>query len=87
MPCTDEPDVCNKGQVAEMYSAHSDNNRDCNGQETCSPMCICSCCAGFTFEKSDFSFKENTFLKVELPLYTKSWHSRFFASIWQPPQA
>ncbi len=93
VPCTDIH-ATNGSASAELASISTDNHSDCpheNGQDFCSPFCVCSCCAHvlsvakphkWNFQPPiipDFKEKSNFY-------YSKDWQSEYLNSIFRPPK-
>lgn len=83
MPCADANPFPSKAQQ-EVYQT-TDQGHEHN--DICSPFCICSCCAGFSFNQP--------FIEIEtfLPQQGADHSAYYIASlievslpIWQPPQ-
>ncbi len=85
MPCADaEPIVSyNKVTINNQSNQHHDN-------DTCSPLCICSCygCQGFAYNTiyNYIFFYVKTTIDKKIPEYKSILASNFYGSIWQPPQ-
>jgi hypothetical protein len=86
LPCADRDckqiDNSNKQFITTNHEQHED------GQEDCSPFCICDCCGQITnfsldFVQLDFYLPS---LKQTFPVYSVSFQSETFFNIWQPPK-
>ena len=85
MPCADSVGALNKNRSVVMSSTQ--NRSTPRDIDLCSPFCICSCCAGFTYApnlcqivwvKPIVSNNKLHFINADI--------SNISLPIWQPPQ-
>ncbi|MES1216492.1 MAG: hypothetical protein ABUT20_13330, partial [Bacteroidota bacterium] len=65
----------------------ADNSHDQHGEKTCTPFCYCSCCPASVFTGTgnhEALIEENP--ASSKAIYTPSFYSFNFHSIWQPPK-
>ncbi|WP_394349673.1 DUF6660 family protein [Adhaeribacter soli] len=87
MPCTDQEPATSFSSVITA-NTHVDAQHPTHAEDACSPLCICTCCSGFTIQANTFhNFQTLTVgFKTEFPIYPQSnWLDLSF-SIWQPPK-
>ena len=83
MPCADVKAALYKGEETINTSHPSEKKH----HDTCTPFCICSCCAGFSI--NHFIAKISTPHVIQTTEYSSEISSSTFTlslPIWQPPQ-
>jgi hypothetical protein len=88
LPCADM-EVNSSFQSSKEFSSNGDKHSRDKDNDTCSPFCICSCCAGqgFTFDTNNYNLiSVKTLIDKIIPEYKSIHSSNYFGSIWQPPQ-
>jgi hypothetical protein len=86
IPCTDE--VATLDNSTQTILLLTDTQTDAS-QETdlCSPLCVCSCCAGFVLSTVQHTLpKAIGFSQAIKSLYKQESLSCLSFSIWQPPK-
>ncbi|WP_394336222.1 DUF6660 family protein [Adhaeribacter arboris] len=55
--------------------------------DLCSPLCMCSCCAGFALQNVTHKITLSSFpIPVLLPDYQAAFSPHPYFAIWQPPK-
>ncbi|MES2894227.1 MAG: DUF6660 family protein [Bacteroidota bacterium] len=86
VPCADQASITSGGQGNEITAQHADHPLEDHADE-CSPLCTCSCCAGFAIlgTPSKISGVQILPSKQYSSLLISPTFSIHFA-IWQPPR-
>lgn len=90
VPCADEG-ICTSATdlaITEGHNHDSDTHESEQHQDSCTPLCVCSCCGIITnFHHSDeFVFKTSeTYRPFKIQQITLRFHG-YSHSVWQPPK-
>ncbi|HET6990322.1 MAG TPA: DUF6660 family protein [Bacteroidia bacterium] len=83
--CTDDKCCADNHSAQTEKSARHQDNADCKGD--CSPFFTCGSCTGFNFPAFSFSLKPSEVaIEKQVSVYSFSFSTEFFSSIWQPPK-
>jgi len=86
MPCSDVT-AAGLSKAAKTEVTKSDNTRDNDHNEACSPFCHCACCAGFSISHSLPTFGTIYIRPVRLfSSYLPDNLISISLPIWQPPK-
>ena len=86
MPCSDTYGYPEPAAKASVASATAENHQESG--DVCTPLCICSCCAGFSQPAPAPLHMEAkpVFRRTPLLSIYRERHLTVHASIWQPPK-
>lgn len=85
IPCADSVGAVNNNQTVEISKNHQPALP--GDSDLCSPFCICTCCAGFTYSAYALNIKHvKPGMSANTPLYVAEKISSISLPIWQPPQ-
>ena len=82
---------CSEAEADNIDCKKTDRkNSDSHKQESsdiCSPLCVCGCCTGTTFEITENSCEINFHKEITLKgFYFQTEPDSPLSSIWQPPK-
>jgi hypothetical protein len=85
MPCADKENDLNEAKTALTKTTHQEEDTH---QDECSRFCHCTCCAGFSIDRTIASI-------ILIPLFLNNPKSNFLPSniievaftFWQPPRS
>lgn len=87
LPCADQEPV-HSLQAQTQVSADAHRHSPIHLEDSCTPLCICTCCSGFTLQTNNFTHFQHIQLtgRPEFRVYTpENWLDLSY-SIWQPPK-
>jgi hypothetical protein len=87
LPCGDANECSAKS--AAKISATNNHQQHNHEKESCTPFCICSCCAASVFfvpVTKAAAVDKVAFQSVKYPIYTVPFNAEIHYTIWQPPQ-
>lgn len=88
MPCTDI--AVNRNQDFSKIEKSHDHASHPDEADSCSPFCICNCCGTPILNLNSTLLFANLNIsqisKTPISTYKTPLFSKFFGSIWQPPQ-
>lgn len=86
IPCADAAPGVNTPEQT-FISADADSADHAPAADLCSPLCICTCCAGFALQTATPKVSPTFFnILVPAPAYRPGAIPQPSFSIWQPPQ-
>lgn len=86
IPCADAASAADTlGQTSINADSHSTGHSP--AADLCSPLCICTCCAGFALQTATQKVSPAVFkITIPAPAYVSVAVSYPSFSIWQPPK-
>jgi hypothetical protein len=87
IPCADEKPV-HSFSASSFINAQTESEHPVHTDDACSPLCICTCCSGFTIQTNALTSIQ-TFpvaFQNKLPFYKQAHCQDLAYSIWQPPK-
>lgn len=89
LPCGDVA-TFNIENLSEKLNTAKENHSHEKENDLCSPFCNCNCCGTqianyYKVTTINFTIVSKS-IKTQLPSYKSKFISKFYGSIWQPPQ-
>ncbi len=87
LPCADEGSAMKECKVKTEFTEQHNEQDHPEHNDTCSPFCHCTCCAGFSINQ--LFATESSLILIDSKLYTSYLSEDLFEyspPIWQPPQ-
>jgi hypothetical protein len=82
--CTDEHAAIGKACAQQWMQAHSNDQHE---DETCSPLCVCSCCGSLAVGLSyEMTFCKQITTPHDFIVSIESVPAEITFSVWQPPR-
>lgn len=87
LPCADKEPI-HSISASTFTASHSEPEPPIHAEDGCSPLCICTCCSGFTIQANSFAVQQNIIntFQSEIPSYKQINCLDLLFSIWQPPK-
>lgn len=87
LPCLDMDKGVSVYSCQEISSKLDNHSHEKKG-DTCSPFCVCNCCASHSFITNlTYHFLDGKKdIDIKLPEYKSLLVSCFYTCIWQPPK-
>lgn len=84
LKCVDVPSSNDLTKIEINSSGNDGNHHD---TDHCSPFCICDCCVTPVIQQNSSPYTDHLeFTNLEYPVYSVSYISSLFVTVWQPPK-
>jgi hypothetical protein len=86
IPCNDN-ELALDNNKAKAEISKSNQQKEHNNSDSCSPFCICNCCTGFTNISANYRVTIPVMLMIKkVAAHLPAATSNIALPVWQPPQ-